>query len=162
MPFTEEQDDNLAWKKPEWTQNTKLRSTGKSAAGNLAKPITNLPHLKDQGPGFSKPEWTDTVAPAKIGDANLAKPITTLPHIKDDGPFAKPEWTETVAPPKIGDTDLAKPITKLPHSPTKDPSLEFKKPEWTVNKSLRSTGKGDKLQQGKLERPIGGIRPVED
>jgi len=37
---------DLAWTKPDWVSNgAKLRPTGKSAAANLAKPITNLPHM---------------------------------------------------------------------------------------------------------------------
>jgi hypothetical protein len=65
----------------------------------LEKPITNLPHLKDQGPGFSKPEWTDEVAGKGdygIGDKSLAKPITSLPHgavAESTLEFQKPEWT---------------------------------------------------------------------
>lgn len=81
MPFTNDDEQDLSWKKPEWTTQTKLRSTGKSAAGNLAKPITNLPHTKNHGPGFSKPEWTDeVVGKDRQIDQDLAKPITELPH----------------------------------------------------------------------------------
>lgn len=97
MPFTSEEEQSIGWQKPDWTTNTKLRSTGKSAAGNLAKPITNLPHQKDQGPGFSKPEWTDEVAGKdhSLGEKSLAKPITDLPHSADPAlSFEKPEWTK--------------------------------------------------------------------
>ena len=129
MPFHDEEEPSIGWQKPDWTKNTKLRSTGKSAAGNLAKPITNLPHQKDQGPGFSKPEWTDEVC-GKVS---------------------------------IGDKSLAKPITDLPHGGCSDPNLAFEKPEWTKNAGLQSTGKGEKLKEGKdISRPIGGIRPVDD
>lgn len=96
MPF--ETDADLSWKKPDWTTNTKLRPTGKSAAGNLAKPITNLPHQKDEDtPGFSKPEWTEEVAgkTTELGDKSLAKPITALAHGADPNlAFQKPEWTK--------------------------------------------------------------------
>jgi hypothetical protein len=127
MPFQDEEEQPIGWQKPDWTTNTKLRPTGKSAAGNLAKPITNLPHQKDQGPGFSKPEWTD----------------------------------EVVNKPGIGDMSLAKPITELPHGA--DPNLSFEKPEWTKNAGLQSTGKGEKLKEGKdISRPIGGIKAVDD
>lgn len=100
MPFTEEQDDSLAWKKPAWTTSTKLRSTGKSATGDLAKPITNLPHIKDNGPGFSKPEWTDEIVGKDygIGEKSLEKPITSLPHgegEKSNLEFEKPDWTKS-------------------------------------------------------------------
>ena len=96
MPFTNEEEESISWQKPDWTTNTKLRSTGKSAAGNLAKPITNLPHQK-VGPGFSKPEWTDEVVGKDrgLGDKSLAKPITDLPHSADPNlAFEKPEWTK--------------------------------------------------------------------
>ena len=126
MPFQSDDENTIGWQKPDWTKNTKLRSTGKSAADNLAKPITNLPHQKDHGPGFSKPEWTDEVCG------------------KDRG---------------LGDKSLAKPITELAHGA--DPTLGFEKPEWTKNAGLQSTGKLDKLKEGKdITRPIGGIRPV--
>lgn len=99
MPFTDESDENLAWKKPDWaTKGKKLRSTGKSASGDLAKPITNLPHQKGQGPGFSKPEWTDEIDGKEysIGEKSLAKPITNLPHGEADKnlEFEKPDWTK--------------------------------------------------------------------
>jgi hypothetical protein len=129
MPFQNEEEQAIGWQKPDWTKNSNLRSTGKSAAGNLAKPITNLPHQKDHGPGFSKPEWTDEVCG------------------KDRG---------------IGEMSLAKPITDLPHGADSDPSLAFEKPDWTKNAGLQSTGKLDKLKEGKdITRPIGGIRPVD-
>jgi hypothetical protein len=97
MPFQSEEEAGISWQKPDWTKNTKLRPTGNNAAGNLAKPITNLPHQKDQGPGFSKPEWTDEVVGKDrgLGDKSLAKPITDLPHAADPNlAFQKPEWTK--------------------------------------------------------------------
>lgn len=109
MPF--ETDESLAWQKPDWTKNTKLKPTGKSAAGNLAKPITNLPHQKDQGPGFSKPEWTDEVGESGLGDKSLAKPITTLPHgaaADKSLEFAKPEWTKDAGLATTGKADKLK------------------------------------------------------
>jgi hypothetical protein len=86
--------EDLAWQKPDWTKNTKLRSTGKSAAENLAKPITTLPHQKEDGP-FEKPQWTGDVQQSSVGDNNLAKPITELAHGADASlAFQKPDWTK--------------------------------------------------------------------
>ena len=91
-------DRDLSWQKPDWTKNLKLRSTGKGDAvktgGNLAAPITNLPHQKE---AFEKPEWTGDVQ-AKEGtrvQGDLAKPITSLPHVDGakDLSFKKPDWT---------------------------------------------------------------------
>lgn len=98
MPF--DQDPDLSWKKPDWTTNAKLRPTGKSASGNLAKPITNLPHQKAEGEtNFQKPEYIDSVPEktANLGDKSLAKPITALAHGACSDPnlaFEKPEWTK--------------------------------------------------------------------
>jgi len=129
----EDDDKDLSWKKPDWTKNTKLRSTGKGdllkEGGNLAAPITDLPHQKtDSSLTFSKPEWTGEAA-AKEGtrvQGDLARPITSAPH--------------------VGDKDLA-----------------FKKPEWTQKAPIKQTNKGAALKEGKeIARPIGGIKPVED
>jgi hypothetical protein len=89
----------IGWEKPSWTTSNKLKSTGKSAAGNLAKPITNLPHQKDgSAPGFTKPQWTGDHKESGIQQDNLAKPITNLPHGagagSDNLAFEKPEWTK--------------------------------------------------------------------
>jgi hypothetical protein len=101
MPnYAEEQD--LSWKKPDWATNgPKLKSTGKGdevkSGGNLAAPITNLPHQKEDGP-FQKPEWTGDVANKESTiDGDLAKPITNLPHADVKGAnlaFEKPDWTK--------------------------------------------------------------------
>ena len=44
------EEKNLDWEKPSWTKNAGLKSTGKGsdmkAQGNLAKPITALPHMQ--------------------------------------------------------------------------------------------------------------------
>ena len=166
--MADEDERDLSWQKPDWTKNTKLRSTGKGDAvktgGNLAAPITSLPHQKEP---FEKPEWTGDVQ-AKEGtrvQGDLAKPITALPHTADskDLSFQKPEWTKDVET-KVGTrtaADLAKPITSLPHVEDKK-DLSFKKPDWTTNKNLNATKKGAALQEGKeIARAIGGIKAVE-
>jgi hypothetical protein len=108
MPF--DTDPSLAWEKPDWTKNTKLRSTGQSAAGNLAKPITNLPHQKPEDEtNFAKPEWTGEVAPSKIGAKSLAKPITELAHGADPSlAFEKPDWTKETKLHNTGKADKLK------------------------------------------------------
>jgi len=68
-PVQDEQEDadedgrpNIAWKKPDWVKTPLLRQTSKAQiikqGGNLAKPITNLPHMNPDGP-FEKPDWTE-------------------------------------------------------------------------------------------------------
>lgn len=89
----------IEWEKPAWTKETRLKKTGKSAAENLAKPITDLPHMKDGAtPHFEKPQWTGEVKEDKGIHGDLAKPITGLPHGAGAGDeslsFKKPEWTQ--------------------------------------------------------------------
>jgi hypothetical protein len=97
-------EKDLSWKKPDWATKSNLKSTSKSAAiksgGNLAAPITNLPHQKKDGDlAFEKPEWTDEAA-AKEGhrvEGDLAKPITGLPQAVSGNAnlaFEKPDWTK--------------------------------------------------------------------
>jgi hypothetical protein len=92
----EDDDRDLSWQKPDWTKNTKLRPTGKAdklKEGDLAKPITMLPHMKEDGP-FEKPQWTGEVKQEK-NIADPAKPITSLPHAGEtDLSFQKPDWTK--------------------------------------------------------------------
>lgn len=115
---------------------------------------------------WEKPAWTKGAGLKKTGKSvteNLAKPITSLPHLKDGEvpTFEKPQWTAEVKEDKGIEGDLAKPITALAHGA--DPSLAFKKPEWTADAGLHATGKGEKLKDGQdIARPIGGIKPVED
>jgi len=100
MPFMTDDDDQkeLGWEKPAWTKNAGLKKTPKGDAvkqgADLQAPITNLPHLQEDGP-FSKPEWTGQVPEEKkIHDP--AKPITALPHGAGgkDLSFEKPDWTK--------------------------------------------------------------------
>lgn len=106
-------DRDLSWKKPDWaTTGPKLRSTGKGedvkSGGNLAKPITNLPHQKDVDLDFKKPEWTGE-ASAKEGQrihGDLAKPITSAPHTEGNLQWQKPDWTKN-APIKSSDKGAA-------------------------------------------------------
>jgi len=92
-------DRDLSWQKPDWTKNTKLRSTGKAEAmktkGDLASPITSLPHQKEDGP-FDKPDWTEDVKDVERPGGKLEKPITALPHGAGGNSlaFQKPDWTK--------------------------------------------------------------------
>jgi len=130
----EEDSRDIGWKKPDWTKNTKLKSTGKAdkmKAGNLAAPITSLPHQKNEDNiGFKKPDWTGEVKEHARSTVDPAKPITSLPH--------------------------------QPREDGKD--LSWKKPDWTKNPVLKSTTKGEQLKQGQgdIARPIGGIKPVDN
>jgi len=122
-------DRDLSWKKPDWTKNMKLKPTGKAD---------------------------------KMKEGNLASPITSLPHQKADGPFEKPGWTGDVKDQPKPTGDLAKPITDLPHG-AGGKDLSFQKPDWTKEKGLQETGKGQALKEGKeIARPIGGIKAVGD
>ena len=88
--YDEEKD--LSWEKPAWAKNGPgLRKTGVNAGGNLAKPITSLPHQKDDGP-FSKPEWTADVSSMPKPEDDLAKPITSA--TADGTKWEKPDWTK--------------------------------------------------------------------
>lgn len=77
-----------------------MRATGKGEKlktdGNLAAPITSLPHQKQEGP-FSKPDWTGPVQNQTPNrpQGKLEKPITELPHVaaaaeEKDLTFKKP------------------------------------------------------------------------
>ena len=101
----------IEWEKPAWTKGLGLRKTGKSATENLAKPITDLPHLKDASvPHFEKPQWTGEVKEDKGIEGDLAKPITSLPHGAEDPSlqFQKPEWTKDAGLAATGKGDKLK------------------------------------------------------
>lgn len=113
-PTMEEQD--YSWEKPAWAKNGPgLRKTGANAAtGKLEKPITSLPHQKDDGP-FAKPEWTADVDTIEKPEGNLAKPITSA--TSDPTKWEKPDWTkkQTLKGTGKGDklrsgNDIARPI----------------------------------------------------
>ncbi|GKY90311.1 hypothetical protein MPSEU_000005100 [Mayamaea pseudoterrestris] len=89
-------EEDLQWKKPDWaTSGPKLKSTGKNLKGgeNLAKPITNLPHMKGEDQtNFEAPKWTADVQPSDI-PSNLAKEITSATSNASLA-FEKPDWTK--------------------------------------------------------------------
>lgn len=96
MPNFGDDEPNLAWEKPSWaTGGVSLKSTGRAdkmkGDGNLAAPITSLPHQKETGP-FQKPEWTGNVAASNI-NGDLAKPITAATQNANLA-FQKPDWTK--------------------------------------------------------------------
>ena len=74
-------------------KNRKLRPTGKAdvlkTQGNLAKPITALPHTGEKDLSFQKPEWTanSKLSTTKQGEklktsGNLARPIYGIKPIE--------------------------------------------------------------------------------
>ena len=70
-------DRDLSWKKPDWTKNTKLKATGKAEkmkAGDLASPITSLPHQKEDGTilkaGMDRRRQGPTQADRRLGQAD--------------------------------------------------------------------------------------------
>jgi hypothetical protein len=129
---------STAWEKPDWAKKSSLRSTGEGKsmkeAGNLAKPITSLPHLKPEK-NFAKPERAEEQQMRETGklqvlktEGNLAKPSTALPQ-------------EVAA----GMNDYS-----------------WEKPDWATNSKLRGTKNAEKLKSGEnLSRPIYGIKPIE-
>lgn len=138
----------IAWTKPDWTKNTKLRPTGKSAKENLAKPITSLPHLKKSDTDFA-PTTPAATPKSKVKQV----PKTPTPSGSDamaaKAICPKSAPTRANAAVSMGNEDL--------------PQIEWTKPEWTRKKVLRDTSKGQKILSGQeISRPIGGIRPVED
>jgi hypothetical protein len=183
---------DVSWKKPDWTKNTKLRPTGKSAAENLAKPITNLPHMlkkenccddDDRKPAaVTKKDRctsssTEVMIAATLSPGVPAKPIkpyASLHQTPTKTPKAKVKKhaKTTVAASKSAPTTPVRCNNKVvfpapPVAAAADdetlPAIGWEKPEWTKTKVLRGTSKGEKLKSGqRLERPIGGIKPVDD
>jgi hypothetical protein len=131
-------DDSIGvWEKPEWTKNSKLRSTGKSPSGNLAKPITSLPRI---------------AAPKSPPKTNTTTATISAPKTAPQPPRKK--YTAATPPPvnarSVDDDDV----------PDK---IGWEKPEWTKRKLLRQTSKSATVfSGGRIERPIGGIRPIEE
>lgn len=158
---------DVSWQKPDWTKDSKLRSTGKSAAENLAKPITNLPHMK-KCPGD---DMLSTTTLAASVTPSAGRSPAAAPHKPPTAPSPRTPTTSRKVPiaprPKSAPQ---KPKARAPAPPvaaaTDDdslPAIVWEKPEWTKKKVLRDTSKTEKLMSGeKLERPIGGIRQVDD
>ena len=214
---------DLAWTKPDWVSNgAKLRPTGKSAAANLAKPITNLPHMnKDyddsnttittsnnitnnhddvkppaKQPGHATvlckaPKSPSAAATTKASESAGTAQITTKVPVYPKSP-AKAKKSAAVPPPaavmktptKPPNTDITRKAS-LPKYPKSAPTaprpscpeppaaelldddgnkvIEWEKPDWAQRRVLRSTSKTEALYAGKkIERPIGGIRPLEE
>jgi hypothetical protein len=151
----QEADGSIAWQKPDWTKNSKLRPTGKSTKENLAKPITELPHLKhfDEG-GSTAGTVSDPSTPQASKQKVKPVPKTPTPSSNTTSTQARQECPKSApsrpnAPVLMGNDDL--------------PKIEWTKPDWTRKKILRDTSKGQKLMSGQeISRPIGGIRPVQD
>eukprot|EP00522_Entomoneis_paludosa_P015431 CAMPEP_0172444066 /NCGR_PEP_ID=MMETSP1065-20121228/4195_1 /TAXON_ID=265537 /ORGANISM="Amphiprora paludosa, Strain CCMP125" /LENGTH=124 /DNA_ID=CAMNT_0013194485 /DNA_START=47 /DNA_END=421 /DNA_ORIENTATION=+ len=88
---------DITWEKPAWAKGATLKKTGRGDAvkqgGNLAAPITDLPHQEKQN--FEKPGWTGDVEHIEKPQSDLAKPITNIRETGDKNlEFEKPEWTK--------------------------------------------------------------------
>ena len=161
------------WEKPDWTKNNRLKSTGISPARNLAKPITQLPEL------VSKKEMNDIKTPKKSNtmqsklslDNTKAASIMTYPKSPAKSIAKKASMPSISAPKSAPQQDGGRPKLQVstPVPTAKDDNdddfaskIGWEKPEWATKKVLRKTAKTETiLSGGKLERPIGGIRPIE-
>jgi hypothetical protein len=177
----EDLDENgrpkVEWTKPDWTKNTKLRATGKSAAGNLAKPITNLPHMgkknqddttilsrsshhheeQDQvAPAVTtSPSSTSFKTPTASNKAKVTSAVVTAAVAPKSAPQVRKPPAAVVVVNRHANDDNAD-AHALP------PAIGWEKPDWAKKTVLRPTDKSDKIKSGqKLERPIGGIKPVD-
>jgi hypothetical protein len=165
----------VEWTKPDWTKNTKLRATGKSAAGNLAKPITNLPHMGKENQddttilgrsSHHREEEEDQVAPAVTTSPPASSTSFKTPTASNKAKVTS-AVTAAVAPKSA--PQVRKPPASVPvnHRNSDDvdaapPAIAWEKPDWAKKTVLRPTDKSDKIKSGqKLERPIGGIKPVD-
>mmetsp|Transcript_6748 Transcript_6748/g.8738 ORF Transcript_6748/g.8738 Transcript_6748/m.8738 type:complete len:125 (-) Transcript_6748:186-560(-) len=91
--------NEIGWEKPAWAKSAGLKKTSRGDAvkggGNLASPITDLPHQSKDG-NFAKPGWTGSAAEKPKPQTDLAMPITTIRDSGDEKlAFVKPEWTKT-------------------------------------------------------------------
>ena len=164
------------WEKPDWTKNNRLKATGVSPARNLAKPITQLPEL------VSKKEMNDIKTPKKSNtmQAKLSLDNTKAASIMKypKSPKVSTAKVSMTAPKSAPQLDGGRKKYVAPTVPSSkddicnddkdDDDDEFsskiawEKPEWAKKKVLRKTSKTETiLSGGKLERPIGGIRPIE-
>jgi hypothetical protein len=178
----EEHRSDVEWEKPDWTKNKNLRSTGKSPSGNLAKPITNLPHIVHHNatPG-SAPVPTAVTTPTTTlksfqhppkSPKSSGKTIPTTPKSpKASGKTIPMAPKSAPQPPRTKySITTPPPVNASSSSTTSDdsgdstlPKIEWEKPEWAKKKVLRATSKTETVfSGGKIERPIGGIRPVDD
>jgi hypothetical protein len=79
---------NIAWEKPDWAKKSSLRATGEGEnlkkAGNLAKPITSLSHLKAEG-------WTEEQQLHETEKAQVPQEAATG---EKDYAWEKPDWAK--------------------------------------------------------------------
>ena len=179
---------DISWTKPDWAASgPKLRSTGKSAAENLAKPITNLPHMNkncidddnnNNNNNYCNENITNnnTEAAAALEDSFSSRKAASKIICKAPEPDYLEAQTEQPKPsayPKSpGKGSIKKPVMARALPPpaaldlTADDEhkpIEWEKPDWAKKRVLRATSKTETLYSGKdIARPIGGIRPLED
>ena len=133
----EDEDSNLAWKKPDWAkEGPKLKSTGKGDAvksgGYISKPVTNIREVaekEEDNLAWKKPDW------AKTG-----------PQLKSTG---KGDAVKSGG-------YISKPVTNIAEVTQQEKNLAWEKPAWAKDgPKLKSTSKGQKLKEkGDLARPI--------
>ena len=162
------------WEKPDWTMNNRLKATGVSPARNLAKPITVLPDLviKKQTIEMKTPKKSNTIQKKLSLDHSQIPTMMTYPKSPQLS-SAKVSVASMNAPKSAPQPDGGRKKYVVPT--IKDDSgnndsndddefsskIAWEKPEWAKKKVLRKTSKTETiLSGGKLERPIGGIRPI--
>ena len=184
----DDNDENVGsvWEKPEWTKNNRLRATGISPARNLAKPITQLPELvsKKEMNDIKTPKKSNTMQAKLTQDQTQTISMMKYPKSPQVS-TTKVSMSSMNAPKSAPQMDGGRKKYVVPTVPTtkddigstctnnsdkKDEDndddysskIAWEKPEWAKKKVLRKTSKTETiLSGGKLERPIGGIRPIE-
>jgi hypothetical protein len=162
----------VAWEKPNWTKDNRLKATGISPAKNLAKPITQQQFQSNPKDTVITEPKTPRTSNTKLSNAagpnggsmkfpkspqssntdNNSAPI----HASKSAPQPEGGRKKYVPPPPV----VNEGVEEEDEFATK---IAWVKPEWAQKKVLRTTSKTDKiLSGGKLERSIGGIRPIDD
>jgi hypothetical protein len=174
VDVVEEETKPFGWEKPDWAKKgPKLRTTNQGAAlksfGNLAAPITSLPHQTSDGP-FTKPAWLNDEERQSIrqgfanhivkNDGRLERPVTTLPDLVAS---SSSSLLSSSSSSLLSSSSSSLPRTA---STTDDAGgIGWQKPDWAKKggaAALKGTAKGDALRSGgTISRPIGGIKPLE-
>lgn len=143
---------DISWTKPDWAATgPKLRSTGKSAAGNLAKPITSLPHMKKNYYGDDDNNNNKT-----NGNEKAAKPAPVRPSAP-----RKAASKILCAAPRPADPAEQTEKPQYPKSPGKPirPAQQAEKPQYPKShgKAIKPAQQTEKLSYPKS--PGKAIKP---
>ncbi|EEC45203.1 predicted protein [Phaeodactylum tricornutum CCAP 1055/1] len=142
-----------SWAKPDWTQETKLKSTGLGDrirnGGNLANPIT-FPKKKPANADLVEEEYEQVNKEElirRIKDGHSAPGVKLPRYLRGQS-----KLKISVHGARIRDGgDLVKPVTM---ATTTKKSYEFQKPEWT-QKKLNETEIGKKVKSGAdMQQPV--------